>query len=256
MPNAFGSGFKDDGTAGKHFADKTISQIDTHQNQIAAFIAEPIVGCGGQVPLAKGYLNPVYHAIREQGGICISDEVQVGFGRLGDSFWGFEMHGTVPDMVIIGKPMGNGHPIGAVVTTTEIAESFNNGLEFFSSFGGNPVSCTIGHAVLDVIEEESLQAHAKQVGDYLVSELRKLQRQYTQIADIRGSGLFLGVEIVDEKGSPNTTLAAKIKNELRKKFILISTDGPYDSVLKIKPPLSFTKENADTLTNAIRQVLL
>ena len=256
MPNAFGSRFKDDGEAGQYFADQTITQIDTYKNQISAFIAEPIVGCGGQVPLASGYLQKIYPEIRKQGGICISDEVQVGFGRLGDYFWGFEMHNVVPDMVIIGKPMGNGHPIGAVVTTAEIAANFENGPEFFSSFGGNPISCAIGHAVLDVIDEESLQAHAKKVGEHLIQGLEKLQNNHKEIADIRGSGLFLGVEIVDEHGNPNRKLAAMIKNELREKFILISTDGPNDSVLKIKPPLSFNEADANIVVDAIGKVLV
>lgn len=256
MPKVFGSGFNNDVAAGNHFANQTIKQINSDKNEIAAFIAEPIVGCGGQVPLAKGYLQKIYPQIRKQGGICISDEVQVGFGRLGDFFWGFEMYDVVPDMVIIGKPMGNGHPIGAVVTTTEIASSFENGPEFFSSFGGNPVSCAIGQAVLEVVDEEFLQAHAKEVGDYLVQGLQKLQKQFPEVADIRGSGLFLGVEITDLNGKPNTKLASLIKNELREKFILISTDGPYDNVLKIKPPLRFTRDNADTLINAIRETFV
>lgn len=255
MPNTFGSGISDN-DAGTHFADQTISKIKANESQISAFIAEPIVGCGGQVPLAEGYLQKVYPEIRRQGGLCISDEVQVGFGRLGDYFWGFEMHNVVPDMVIIGKPMGNGHPLAAVVTTTEIAQSFDNGLEFFSSFGGNPVSCAIGKAVLDVIDEESLQAHAKNVGAYLVQSLEKLKTQYPEIADIRGSGLFLGVEIVDKEDKPATKLASFIKNELREKFILISTDGPYDNVIKIKPPLSFNKANVDILIHCLGQILV
>ncbi len=256
LPKAFGSGMLDDGSAGIHFAAKTIDQIDADKNEVAAFIAEPIVGCGGQVPLAKGYLKEVYGKIRGQGGVCISDEVQVGFGRLGDVFWGYEMYDVVPDMVIIGKPMGNGHPMGGVVTTTEIAASFDNGLEFFSSFGGNPVSCAIGHAVLDVIEEENLQNHAKEVGDFLVEKLKALQKKYVQIADVRGSGLFLGVELVDEKGMPNTELASFIKNRLRDKFILIGTDGPFDSVLKIKPPLSFQKSDVNTLVDTMALIFL
>lgn len=255
MPKAFGSGFADEEAAGRHFANHTIDQIHSNKNHIAAFIAEPIVGCGGQVPLAKGYLKEVYPKIREQGGVCISDEVQVGFGRLGDYFWGYEMHGVAPDMVIIGKPMGNGHPIGAVVTTSEIAESFDNGPEFFSSFGGNPVSCEIGRAVLEVIEEEGLQHHAKKVGDHLMSLLKNLQKKYPQIADVRGSGLFLGVEITDIDGHPNTQLASDIKNGLRDNHMLISTDGPDDNVLKIKPPLSFNTTNAEQLAIAIDMAL-
>lgn len=256
MPKAFGSGYMDQGEAGRYFADRTKHRITENLDEIAAFIAEPIVGCGGQVPLAQGYLPEVYSEIRKQGGVCISDEVQVGFGRLGDHFWGFEMHDVIPDMVIIGKPMGNGHPIGGVVTTSEIAASFENGLEFFSSFGGNPVSCAIGQAVLEVIETEGLQAHAKEVGTHLIKGLRALQKQHPQIADVRGSGLFLGVEMIDSKGRPNTALASALKNALRERFILISTDGPFDNVLKIKPPLSFSVQNADTLITAIGEVLM
>lgn len=255
MPKTFNSGFKDNGEAGDHFAQHTKSQIKANTNEIAAFIAEPIVGCGGQVPLAKGYLEQVYSEVRAQGGLCISDEVQVGFGRLGDYFWGYEMYDVVPDMVILGKPMANGHPIGAVVTTTEIAESFANGLEFFSSFGGNPVTCAIGNAVLDVISEEGLQQHAKNVGDYLISLLKTLQEKHPLLADIRGSGLFLGIELLDDEGNPNTKLASKIKNSLRNDFILVSTDGPYDNVLKIKPPLSFTTADADILVKSIGEIL-
>jgi len=255
MPKAFGSGFEDDGTAGRHYIGEAAVKIAENKNKIAAFIAEPIVGCGGQVPLAKGYLKGIYSKIRAQGGVCISDEVQVGFGRLGDYFWGFEMHEVVPDIVILGKPMANGHPIGAVITTTAIADSFANGMEFFSSFGGNPVSCAIGHAVLNVIAAEQLQQHAKVTGEYLKVLLLNLQKKFPQLADIRGSGLFLGVEIFDIEGKPDTEMASKIKNGLRNKHILIGTDGPYDSVLKIKPPMQFTKGDCDILVAAIASVL-
>ncbi len=256
MPKAFESGYADNGNAGEYFGKKTKHQIKRNSDEIAAFIAEPIVGCGGQVPLAHGYLNKVYSAIREQGGVCISDEVQVGFGRLGDYFWGYEMYDVVPDMVIIGKPMGNGHPIGAVITTSEIASSFNNGMEFFSSFGGNPVSCAIGNSILNVIADEELQQQAKKVGDYLITQLKQLQFQFDEIADVRGSGLFIGVEIYNMQGQPNTELAQKIKNGLREQFILIGTDGPFDNVLKIKPPLYFNERDAEILVHAITQILV
>ncbi len=255
LPKAFGSGYADDGAAGKHFATEAIGKMAVHRSEIAAFIAEPIVGCGGQVPLPAGYLQAVYPYIRGQGGVCISDEVQVGFGRLGDYFWGFEMQGVVPDIVIIGKPMGNGHPIGAVVTTDAIARSFEAVPEFFSSFGGNPVSCSIGEAVLDVIAEEKLQHHAKTVGDHLMSLLQGLKEAFPVIADIRGCGLFLGVEITDLAGNPNMELASRIKNGLRARYILVSTDGPYDNVLKIKPPLAFTLADAEKLVAAIGLIL-
>lgn len=247
----------DDGSAGKMYAKEAIEQIANSDSPIAAFISEPVVGCGGQVPLAKSYLKEIYPAIRNQGGICVSDEVQTGFGRLGDFFWGFEMQEVVPDIVIIGKPMANGHPMGAVVTTDEIAESFGKGVEFFSSFGGNPVSCAIATSVLKVMEEEKLQENAKVVGDYYKSLFLELQKKYDCIGDVRGSGLFLGVEIIKDRKSKDqdTYFAHHIKNELRNKNILISTDGPYDNVLKTKPPLCFTKENARMVVEYSEKVL-
>lgn len=255
MPKVYGSGFESETEASTHYIDITTKQIAKEQGNIAAFIAEPIVGCGGQVPLAMNYLKEVYPEIRSQGGVCISDEVQVGFGRLGSHFWGYEMYGVIPDMVVLGKPMGNGHPIGAVVTTTKIAESFDNGMEFFSSFGGNPVSCAIGEAVLDAIEEDQLQAHALNVGTYLKNTLLRMKDIYMEIGDVRGSGLFLGVELIHQNGGPNTDLAQIIKNELRKKFILVSTDGPYNNVLKIKPPLYFNYENSLELIDQLKIIL-
>jgi 4-aminobutyrate aminotransferase-like enzyme len=242
--------------AGISYAQNAIRQLHEFTGEIAAFIAEPIVGCGGQVPLAKGYLNKIYKEIRSQDGVCISDEVQTGFGRLGNVFWGYEEQNVIPDIVILGKPMGNGHPMGAVVCTDEIAEAFNNGMEFFSSFGGNPVSCAIGQAVLEVIEEEQLQQNAKMVGDYYLQELAKLQQKYERIGDIRGSGLFIGFEFVKDRLTlePDTKLAQKVKNELREKFILVSTDGPFDNVIKSKPPLCFSKENVDEVIEKLESI--
>ena len=246
-----------DGSAGKMYAREAIDQIKSSDSPIAAFISEPILGCAGQVPLAKGYLKEIYPAIRQQGGVCISDEVQTGFGRLGDYFWGYEAQAVVPDIVIIGKPMGNGHPMGAVITTTEIADSFSKGVEFFSSFGGNPVSCAIGLAVLAVIEAENLQENARIVGEFYKALFSSLQKEFTCIGDVRGSGLFIGAEIVKNNNSlePDTELANLIKNELRNQNILIGTDGPFDSVLKTKPPLCFTKTNAQQVTDNIYEIL-
>ncbi|MBC8401334.1 MAG: aminotransferase class III-fold pyridoxal phosphate-dependent enzyme [Candidatus Marinimicrobia bacterium] len=245
------------GNAGKMYAREAIDEIKRSDSPMAAFISESILGCARQVPLAKGYLKEIYPAIRQQGGVCISDEVQTGFGRLGDYFWGFETQAVIPDIVIIGKPMGNGHPMGAVITTTEIANSFNKGVEFFSSFGGNPVSCTIGLAVLNVIEEEKLQENAQIVGEFYKSLFSDLQKEFTCIGDVRGSGLFIGVEIVKNSTSlePDSDLSNLIKNELRNRNILISTDGPFDSVLKTKPPLCFTKANAHQVTDHIYGIL-
>lgn len=255
MPKVFGSGFSSEEEASLSYFEKTLEEIQTHRNEIGAFIAEPIIGCGGQVPLPKTYLKSIYPAIRAQGGICISDEVQVGFGRLGNYFWGYEMYDIVPDIVILGKPMGNGHPIGAVITTSEISESFENGLEFFSSFGGNPVSCAIGEAVLNIIEEENLNDEAQKTGSYLKKLLKDLGRKYPEIADVRGEGLFLGVEILDEFNQPDKNRAHYLKNGLRKTNILIGTDGPEDNVLKIKPPLYFNMDNCDTLVSTMEILL-
>ncbi|MFD2201750.1 aminotransferase class III-fold pyridoxal phosphate-dependent enzyme [Shivajiella indica] len=261
LPDTFRGHFtENNGIAGRAYGEEAIQQMQMYSQPIAAFITEPIVGCGGQVPLANGYLEALYPAIRKLGGLCISDEVQTGFGRIGDHFWGFQQYGIVPDMVVLGKPMGNGHPMGAVVCTKEIAESFEKGVEFFSSFGGNPVSCAIGLAVLEVIEEEGLQENAKKVGDYYKSLLEALQKKYDCIGDVRGSGLFLGVDLVKSgTKEEDPQLAKLIKNELRERNILISTDGPKDSVLKTKPPLVFTKDNAlqvvEEMDNILKRII-
>ncbi|MFX0558543.1 aminotransferase class III-fold pyridoxal phosphate-dependent enzyme [Maribacter sp. CXY002] len=257
LPDTYKGKYKmDQPKAGTLYGKDTVAQIENSPFPISTFISEPIVGCAGQVPLAKGYLKEVYPAIRAKGGVCISDEVQTGFGRLGDYFWGFELQGVTPDMVILGKPIANGHPMGAVVCTAEIAASFEKGVEFFSSFGGNPVSCAMASAVLKVVEEEKLQENARLVGNYYRSLLKKLMQKYPCIGDVRGSGLFIGLEIVQANTElPDTALANHIKNELRNRHILISTDGPFDNVIKTKPPLCFSKENAERVVTAIETIL-
>jgi 4-aminobutyrate aminotransferase-like enzyme len=195
--------------------------------------------------------------MRELGALCISDEVQVGFGRVGECFWGFELHGVVPDIVTMGKPIGNGHPIGAVVTTREIAEAFDNGMEYFNTFGGNPVSCAIGEAVLDVIEAEELQAHAAAVGSALLAGLRELQARHELIGDVRGLGLFVGVELVLDRTTlaPAPGHAAYIANRMRDHGIFISTDGPLHNVLKLKPPLPFSHADAERVIATLDRIL-
>jgi 4-aminobutyrate aminotransferase-like enzyme len=165
----------------------------------AAFIAETLPSVAGQIVLPPGYLAEAYRLVREAGGISIADEVQVGFGRLGTHFWGFETQAVVPDIVVLGKPIGNGFPLAAVVTTEPIAASFANGMEFFSTFGGNPVACAAGLAVLDVMEEEGLQERARRVGDHFIAGLRRLAERHPIIGDVRGSGLFLGLELVRDR---------------------------------------------------------
>jgi 4-aminobutyrate aminotransferase-like enzyme len=207
--------------------------------------------------LPENYLKEAYRHVRNVGGVCIADEVQVGFGRAGSHFWGFETQGVVPDIVTMGKPIGNGHPLAAVVTTPEIAASFNNGMEYFNTFGGNPVSCAIGLAVLDVIEEERLQENARKVGMHLMSGLRRLMEKHTLIGDVRGLGLFVGIELVldREKLVPAAAQASYIANRMKERGILLSTDGPFHNVLKIKPPMVFTEENADFLVGTLDEIL-
>ena len=235
-------------------ATKQIDELISRGIHPAAFIAEPISGCGGQVPLPQNYLASIFPKIKAAGGVCIVDEVQVGFGRLGSWFWGFEMLELTPDIVILGKPIGNGHPMAAVVCTEEIANSFNNGMEFFSSFGGNPISCIIGNEVLNIVRREGLQENAKEVGTYWKKELTKLQSKYPVLADIRGEGLFLGIEIIKDN-QPATQLAADIKNKMKEAFILTGTDGKYNNVIKVKPPLCFNKENVDHFCKTLDSIM-
>jgi len=183
--------------------------------------------------------------------------VQCGFGRVGDHLWGFELQDVVPDIVVMGKPIGNGHPLAAVVTTRELAEKFANGMEYFNSFGGNPVSMAVGMAVMDVVENEDLQAHAKSLGNYILERWRSLKDKYSFVGDVRGHGLFLGIELVQSKDTlePATELAGQIVNEMRNRAILLSTDGPLENVLKFKPPMVFSYENADFLCDTLDAVM-
>jgi 4-aminobutyrate aminotransferase-like enzyme len=189
--------------------------------------------------------------------VCIADEVQTGLGRVGSRFWAFQTQEVIPDIVTIGKPLGNGHPVAAVVTTREIAASFDNGMEYFNTFGGNPVSCAVGLAVLDVIEDEGLQSNALQVGDYLKQRIADLRSKSALIGDVRGQGLFIGVELVldGETLAPAAQQASHIVELMKERGVLISTDGPLNNVLKIKPPIIFSREDADTLVTALAEAL-
>ncbi len=242
--------------AGKKYAEDVLTATQRSKG-VAAFIFEPLMGCGGQIIFPKGYLKEAFKHVRNAGGVCIADEVQVGFGRMGDKFWGFETQGVVPDIVTLGKPIGNGHPIGAVVTTREIAESFTTGMEFFSTTGGNTVSCAVGMAVLDEIENEKLQGNAKKVGAHLLKRLKQLMKTHSIIGDVRGRGLFVGVELVRDRETlePAKEETMYIVERLRDLGLLISLDGPLHNVLKIKPPLVFTTENADWFVESLDRVL-
>ena len=231
-------------------------KIKQNGRGLAAFIAESVVSCGGQVTLPTGYLAEAYQHVRAAGGVCVADEVQTGCGRHGQYFWAFEEHGVVPDILTIGKPIGNGHPMAAVVTTRAIADAFANGMEYFNTFGGNPVSCAIGLAVLRVIEEEALQANALKIGQYLYGALRGLAKQYPIIGDVRGPGLFMGFELVQnlETLVPAEAQTTYLANRMRDLGILMSTDGPFHNVIKIKPPLVFGQRDADFLVDMLDKV--
>ena len=251
---------REDQDAGKKYAGavaEIIRTVASEGRHIAAFIAEAFPSVGGQIVFPPNYLAEAYRHVRAAGGVCIADEVQVGFGRLGTHFWGFETQNVIPDIVVLGKPIGNAFPLAAVVTTSEIAASFANGMEFFSTFGGNPVACAAGLAVLDVLREENLQQNAKEVGEHLKRGLMTLQQKHAIIGDVRGSGLFLGVELVlnRETRAPAPEQASYVVNRLRERGILTGTDGPHHNVLKLRPPLIFSAADADLFVTTLGVIL-
>ena len=261
MPDVYRGRYRgDDPEAAAKYADHVrdaLRDLTAEGYPPAAFLAESILSCGGQVEPPAGYFERAYAHAREAGALCIADEVQVGFGRVGSHMWGFELHGVVPDIVTLGKPIGNGHPMGAVVTTRAVAQAFANGMEFFSTFGGNPVSAEIGLAVLDVLEDEGLQAHALEVGDHFRVGLASLMARHASVGDVRGRGLFLGAELVSDRAgpTPGRDIARYAVARLKEKGILLSTDGPDDNVIKIKPPLCFSAHDADRVVAALDEVL-
>ncbi|HEY4816441.1 MAG TPA: aminotransferase class III-fold pyridoxal phosphate-dependent enzyme, partial [Candidatus Acidoferrum sp.] len=251
---------RDDTQAGAKYAAHVGEILESARREgrdVAAFIAETLPSVAGQIVFPPNYLREVYRRVRAAGAVCIADEVQVGFGRLGTHFWGFETQGVVPDIVVLGKPIGNAFPLAAVVTTKEIAESFANGMEFFSTFGGNPVACAAGLAVLDVVRDEGLQDRALRVGKHWMMELKKLQACHRLIGDVRGSGLFLGIDLVRDRETrePATEQADYVVNRLRECGILAGTDGPYHNVIKLRPPLIFSESDADLFVITLELIL-
>ncbi len=240
-----------------HHVAQLLERMRAEDRGIAAYIAETLPSVAGQIVFPPGYLEQTYKHVRAAGGVCIADEVQVGFGRLGTHFWGFQTQNVIPDIVVLGKPIGNAFPLAAVVTTPEIAASFNNGMEFFSTFGGNPVACAAGLAVLDVLEEEHLQENALRVGRHLMARVKTLQEKYSLIGDVRGSGLFLGLDLVLDRASrePAPSQAFYLVNRLRERGILAGTDGPHHNVIKLRPPLIFSKSDADLLAATLDEIL-
>lgn len=238
---------------------KIVETAELNGKGIAAYIAESLQSCGGQIFAPAGYFQKVYDVVRGAGGVCIADEVQVGFGRVGTHYWAFETQNVVPDIVTIAKPMGNGHPVGAVVTTKKIAESFlNTGVAYFNTYGGNPVSCAVANAVMQVIDEEKLQENCLIVGKYMVNQATELMKDFELIGDVRGMGLFFGVELVKDRKlrTPATEEAHFVVDRMKNVHkILVSSDGPDDNVVKLKPPMVFSKDNVDEFIAGLKECL-
>ena len=259
MPDPFRGIYKGP-TSGPLYASevkKILGRLRSESKNISAFIVESIMGCGGQLIPPEGFLSESFEMVREDKGLCITDEVQIGFGRIGECFWGFETQNITPDIVTLGKSIGNGHPLSVVVTSKELSDKFNNGMEYFNSFGGNPVSCAIGHSVLKIIEEEELQKNAFEVGNELMKLLDQLKLNHEIIGDVRGKGLFIGIEIIKDAKTldPDQISTTSIVDEMRNRGILLSSDGPDHNVIKIKPPMVFNKSNALFLVETLDKVL-
>jgi 4-aminobutyrate aminotransferase-like enzyme len=261
MPDAYRGRYRGvDEESGRRYAeaiDGAAASLEGQGHAVSAFICESLLGCGGQIVLPRGFLAEARQRVRAAGGVYIADEVQVGFGRVGSHFWAFETQEVVPDIVTLGKPIGNGHPLGAVVTTPEVAASFDTGMEYFNTFGGNPVSCAIGMAVLDVLRDEGLQQQAAEVGEYLAVGLGELMQRHDRIGDVRGLGLFQGIELVLDRRTldPAPRQTTWVVERLKDHGILLSTDGPLHNVLKIKPPMVFDRSDADRLVETLDVIL-
>ncbi|WP_438396307.1 aspartate aminotransferase family protein [Caballeronia sp. DA-9] len=249
-----------DADVGKTFAanvEAAIADLARHGVRIAALIVDTIFSSDGVYADPAGFLAPAVDAIHRAGGVFIADEVQPGFGRTGDSMWGFQRHGVLPDLVILGKPMGNGIPIAGLVAKPEVLQDFALKARYFNTFGGNPVSCAAALAVLEVIEEEQLMTNAKKVGRYMKAGLEALAQQFPSIGAVRGAGFFIGADLVSDpaNATPDPALATRLVNGLRKRRILIGASGPEGHVLKIRPPLPFSIEHADFFLSAMEDTL-
>ena len=261
LPDDFRGQFRrNDSKRGEKFGklvSVAIKRLKTKQKKVAAFIAETFPSVAGQIIPPEGYLKEVYKNIRKAGGLCVADEVQTGLGRLGKYYFGFEQQKVEPDIVVLGKPIGNGHPIGVVVTTKEIAESFAGGPEFFSTFGGSTLSCVIGREVLEIIDDDRLQENAQRMGEKFLNGLKKIQVKFPQIGDVRGMGLFLGVDLVKNNNTQDEDkgLCQYIIKRMRDYRILIGSEGPKDNVLKIRPPLTIDKESVDMFLHHFEKIM-
>ncbi|HWI30052.1 MAG TPA: aminotransferase [Microbacterium sp.] len=245
--------------AGRYLGDALakLDQLDARGVSLAGVISEPVFGNGGGVLLPDGYLAGLWEAVRARGGVCVSDEVQVGYGRLGHHFWGFQQQGVVPDVIAVAKAMGNGHPLGAVITTSAIAEAFASEGSFFSSAGGSPVSCVVGTTVLRVLADDDLQANARETGDYLTARIRELCAKHPKLGTVHGMGLYLGIEIIGKDvDDPDGTAAFEICRDLLDEGIIVQPTGDHKNVLKIKPPLTLDRGAVDRFIAALDRVMI
>ena len=258
-PDTYRGAYRGD-DAGERYAahiETAIDELRSRGVKPAAFVVDTIISSSGVVSPPRGYLKKAAEIIRTGGGLFVADEVQPGFGRTGKNFWGFEADEFAPDIATMGKPMGNGQPLAATVTRADIVERFSQKSDYFNTFGGNPVSCAAGLAVLDVIETENMQQNALQVGQHLIDGLNDLATRHERIGDIRGSGLFLAVDLVNDRETrePATEMTARVVNGLRDRGILTGSIGPGDNILKLRPPMVFSTENADYFLGIVDDVL-
>ena len=242
------------------YSDKVKQAIDEFEEEgigFAGILICPIFSGEGLPDVPPGYMEQAMDHVRAAGGLYIADEVQAGFARSGEKMWGYQLSGVTPDIATMGKPMGNGHPVAGVVARADLVNGFREQVMYFNTFGGNPVQCAVGMAVLDVIEQENLQENALVVGEYIRDGLRALQSEHELIGDVRGHGLFNGVELVTDREAktPATAEVRKIINAMKDKGVLINYIGMYGNVLKMRPPLPFSKDNADLLLSVLNDVL-
>lgn len=238
------------------YADEVKQAIDgLHADglRLSAMLVDTIFSSEGLPDVPPGFIRMAVEHVRNAGGLYIADEVQPGFGRMGDHMWGYQHYGVVPDLVTLGKPMGNGHPLAGVIARPEIMSGFRNQVMYFNTFGGNPVSCTVGKAVLDVLRDERLMENARVVGDHVIAGLRKLQMKHALIGDVRGRGLFFGAELVRDRNTrePATDETKRLVNSMRERGVLLSRIGQYDNVLKMRPPMPFSRDNTELLLQTL-----
>ncbi|MCC6246069.1 MAG: aminotransferase class III-fold pyridoxal phosphate-dependent enzyme, partial [Gemmatimonadaceae bacterium] len=248
------------GDAGPWFAaqvGEVVDRLTASGRALCGYIAETCPSVGGQIMMPPQFLSRVYAHVRAAGGVCIADEVQTGFGRLGTHFWGFEREGVTPDIVVMGKPIANGYPMGAVVTTPAIAAAFNNGMEYFSTFGGSTVACVAAAETLRVVHDERLQAHALSVGQRLRDGFSAIMEAYEPVGDVRGSGLFWGVELVRDRTTrePDADAAAFVVQRMRERGVLVGTDGPHHNVIKVRGPMVLSMSDAEQMVLVMREAL-